>query len=255
MTPAASPPPPVAPVVIMPPAVPVRTYVLAGCSVGGTLCASLASAATVNLPFAIMSAVFGGVIVLVTAAPGMAMRPLAAPAAIGAAAAALPGGTVEPQARVVAPPERMGGWSIGISAAVLSFIMNQVAQFAVGSAVYGIAGEIPAEYALAASAVMAMSVLMVRVPFDLLIGAYLVTRAKNLFAALGVFLLAYFVCYLVEQGLSMTVGASGLYNTIAEAGWGPVLPGVLLVFGVPLAAQAVGAFGARLASWLTRARS
>lgn len=253
MTQVAGQPAPSAPPAVQHSGVPVRTYVLAGCSIGGTLCASLASAATVNLPFAIMSAVFGGMIVLVTAAPlGAGMRP-AAVAAPGQPAGSV---SVGPDATADrAAPDRMGPWSIGISAAVLSFIMNQVAQFAVGSAAYGIAGTIPPEYELAASSLIALSVLIVRVPFDLLIGAYFVSRARNLFAALGIFVLAYLVCYLVEQGLSMTVGASGLYNTIAAAGWGPVLPGILLVFGVPLAAQAIGAFGARLAGWLTRPRA
>ena len=240
MTQVAGQPAPSAPVAVQHSGVPVRTYVLAGCSIGGTLCASLASAATVNLPFAIMSAIFGG------------MRP-AAVAAPGQPAGSVSAGQDASAGRMA--PDRMGPWSIGISAAVLSFIMNQVAQFAVGSAAYGIAGTIPAEYELAASSLIAFSVLIVRVPFDLLIGAYFVSRARNLFAALGIFVLAYLVCYLVEQGLSMTVGASGLYNTIAAAGWGPGLPGILLVFGVPLAAQAIGAFGARLAGWLTRPRA
>jgi len=240
MTQVAGQPAPSAPVAVQHSGVPVRTYVLAGCSIGGTLCASLASAATVNLPFAIMSAIFGGMIPAAVAAPGQPAGSVSAGQDASAGRMA---------------PDRMGPWSIGISAAVLSFIMNQVAQFAVGSAAYGIAGTIPAEYELAASSLIAFSVLIVRVPFDLLIGAYFVSRARNLFAALGIFVLAYLVCYLVEQGLSMTVGASGLYNTIAAAGWGPGLPGILLVFGVPLAAQAIGAFGARLAGWLTRPRA
>jgi hypothetical protein len=236
-------PPPTTPAAPGKVAVPVRTYMLAGCSVGGTLCASLASASNVNLPFAIASAIFGGIIVLITAAPAMAPAGMAA-----AAAAAAPAGTIPAATR----PSGTGAVAIGISAAVLSFIMNQVAQFAVGSAVYGIVGEIPSDFVLAASAVMAVAVLIVRVPFDLLLGAYLLTRARNIFAALGVFLLTYLVCYLIEQLLSMTVGASGLYNTLATVGIEALLPGLFFVFGVPFLAQAIGAFGSKAAAWLMR---
>jgi hypothetical protein len=243
---AAVPPPPAAP----PPAprggIGLRTYLLAGCSIGGTLSASLASASEINLPFAIASAIFGAAIVLMTAAPAMAP---AAPAVV-----ASPAGGAAPATALRPGGAGAGAVSIGISAAVLSFIMNQVAQFSVGSAVFGIVGEIPADYALAATAVIALAVLLVRIPFDLLLGAYLLTRARNIYAALGVFLLAYLVCYLIEQVLSMTVGASGLYNTLTTVGIEALLPGLFFVFGVPFLSQAIGAFGSKLAAWLLRPR-
>ena len=212
---------------------------LAGCSIGGTLCASLSSTSSINVPFAIASAVFGAVLVVVTAAPAVAPPVNAGTAAQAADTTNL----------------RQGGngiIAIGIAAAVLSFIMNQVAQFFIGGAVFSLVGELNPEQMLIVTSIVGLSVLGVRVPFDLLLGAYLVARARNVFLALGVFLLTYVFCYLIEQTLSMLVGMSGLYNTVTQLGMEAVLPGLAAVFGVPLLAVAVGALGAKLAAYFMR---
>lgn len=228
-----------------------RTYLLAGCSVGGTLCASLASASGVNLAFAVASAVFGGLIVVLTAAPGIGAA--AAPPAPGAVAvpAASDGATVSLPAR----PPGSGALAIGISAAVLSFIMNQIAQVAFGFGLFSLVGELTAEEMFGVSAIIGLSVLMVKVPFDLLLGAYLVARARSIFAALGAFVAAYFVVYMVEQAISATMGMSGLVNTAANAGLEAVLWGFAWILGLPLLTLALGACGARLAALLLRRKA
>ena len=244
---AAATPPPPAPVVPARSGPPVRTYVLAGCSIGGTLCASMASAATVNIPFAILSAVFGGIIVLVTAAPGVvAAAATAAPAAV---ASTMMDGAAAPPAAAREPSPV----TIGISAAVLIFIVNQIFQFAVGYTGYGVAGtELTLEQQVLLSEIMGFSIIVIRVPFDLLIGAYLVSHARSIIGALGVFVLAYLGCYLVEQSISAAFGASGLYMTAQQHGVTGVMLGFIWVLGMPLLCLALGAYGAKLAAWFTR---
>jgi hypothetical protein len=235
-------PPPAAPATPAKSGIATRTYLLAGCSIGGTLCASLASSSSINLPFAILSAVFGGMIVLLTAAPGIVAS---------APGAAVPGpiGT----AQALAKPSGTGAISIGIAAAVLSFIMNQIAQFAVGYTAYGIAGtELTPDQMFMLANIVGSSVIIIRVPFDLLIGAYLVSRARNVFGALGMFAVAYLVCYLIEQAVSAAFGMSGLYMTAMQGGVEAVLWGFGWVLGLPLICQTIGALGAKATAFFMR---
>jgi hypothetical protein len=225
-----------------------RTYLLAGCSVGGTLCASLASSSGINILLAIMSAAFGGMIVLLTAAPGIAAAmpaaaapPIAAPSA-GDVPAALPA--------TRAAPAGFGSVGIGISAGVLSFIMNQISQFGIGASIaMMLGGELTGEQFMIAAAYIGIAVLIVKVPFDLLVGAYLVSRARRVWGALGVMLLTYLFCYMLEQSFSAAIGASGLYGVAQAQGINGVLQGFAWIFGPLLAAQAIGAYGARIAAF------
>jgi hypothetical protein len=228
---------------------PTRVLILAGCSVGGTLTASLASASQVNWPFAIVSAIFGGVLVVMTAAPAI-VAPAAAAASTGGAAANAGAGAP------ATAPAGFGIVGIGIAAAVLSFIMNQVAQIFVGFAVFSVVPPdiTPTDF-LYVTGLIGIAVTGVRVPFDLLIGAYLLGRARNILLALGVFIATYIVCYLLEQVISMFFGLSGLFNTL-QSGMPPltVLTGLGIVLGITLAAQAIGAYGARIAAFVMRPR-
>lgn len=245
---AAAPLPPTTPAAPARPRLGARSYLLAGCSVAGALSASLASSSNINYVFAIASAVFGGLIVLLTASPSISMPAPAAPAPTPAPSAASPAAVAAPS-----PALRPGSVGIGIVAGILSFIMNQIAQVAVGFSVFGVAGDgLTANDMLIVSGLMGLSVVAVKAPFDLMVGAFHTARARNIFAALGVFVLTYLFCYFIEQTISATMGMSGLFNVASAYGAEALLWGLFYVIGVPLLAQATGAFGARLASLLTR---
>lgn len=228
-----------------------RTYVLAGCSIGGTLCASLAANAEVNLIFVIASAVFGAVIVLLTAAPAAP-----GPAAASPQVAASPAGSSAPAAATVTPatqPGLGGAVGIGILAGVLSFIVNQIAQVAFGLVVFNlVTGELTADQMIYVTTFIGIGVMIVKTPFDVFIGAFHLSRARNLLAALGIFALTYLFCYFIEQMISAAMGASGLFTTITTFGLEGLMWGMFYVIGVPTIAQAVGAFGVRLAALLPR---
>jgi hypothetical protein len=232
--------------------IPARTYLLAGCSIGGTLCATLAANSGVNLPFAIASAVFGGIIVLVTAAPGVAA---AAAAAAPAAVMPMDGSMAQVPAAARLKPSGTGAVGIGMSAAVLSFIMSQIAQFAVGYTLYGVNGELTNDQVFSVSDILGTSITIIRVPFEILIGAYLVSRARNIFAALATFAVAYFVIYLIEQTVSAAFGMSGLWRTWQSGGFEAVAWGFGWVLGIPLVAQGIGAVGAVITNWLSRRKA
>jgi hypothetical protein len=226
----------------------VRTYVLAGCSVGGALCATLAANTEINYVFAIASAAFGGGIVLLTAAPA------AVPAPVVVAAAPT---TIQPAATTptvaAASSGGMNSIGIGITAGILSFIMNQIAQVAVGMGVFNIVGtEMTADQLLFVTSMIGLMVVAVKTPFDLLVGAFHLSRARNVIVALGLFVVTYLLCYFIEQAISATMGASGLFNVASVYGGEALLWGLVYVIVVPTVAQGVGAFGARLAGWLTR---
>lgn len=226
--------------------VPLRVLLLGGCSIGGTLCASLSAASDINLPFAIASAVFGAILVVITAAPATAAPAAAPPAAVN---------TDTPALAVTTRQQGSGTIGIGIAAAVLSFIVNQLVQFAVGFTAYGITGpDLTPEQMFALVNLIGLSVIMIRVPFDLLVGAYLVSRARNVFGALGMFALTYLGCYLVEQSISAAFGMSGLFMTATQGGLEALLYGFGWVLGLPILSMAVGAFGARGAALLMRSR-
>lgn len=247
---AAAPVPPTTPSAPAGPRFGARSYLLAGCSVAGALCASLAANTEINYVFAIASAVFGGLMVLLTAAPSVAMP---APVATAPTVSAVTGTATAEAPAAPSRPLRAGSVGIGIVAGILSFIMNQIAQVAIGFSVFGIAGDgLSPNDMLIVSGMMGLSVLAVKAPFDLFVGAFHTSRARNIFAALGVFVLTYLFCYFIEQTISATMGMSGLFNVASAYGAEALLWGLFYVIGVPLLAQAVGAFGARLASLLTR---
>lgn len=246
----------------MPPAAPApqakrgfgtRSYLLAGCSIGGTLCASLSSSSDINYIFAIASAVFGGLIVLLTAAPAAAPAPApqASPTVAPRAAAAAPATAAPPPVAVGNPPAS-GSIGIGIVAAILSFIMNQIAQVAIGFSIFNIVGGLTAEDMLIVSGLMGMSVVAVKAPFDLFVGAFYLSRARSIFIALGVFVVTYLFCYFIEQTISATMGMSGLFNVATAYGAEALIWGMFYVIGLPLIALGIGAFGVRLSTYLTR---
>lgn len=244
----------------MPPAAPApqakrglgtRSYLLAGCSIGGTLCASLASNSDINFVFAIASAVFGGLIVLLTATPpAPAVAPQATAAPAGATAPAPAATAATPAA--VAPAPASGSIGIGIVAGILSFIMNQIAQVAIGFSIFNIVGNLTAEEMLIVSGLMGISVVAVKVPFDLFVGAFYLSRARSILIALGVFVLTYLFCYFIEQTISATMGMSGLFNVASAYGAEALVWGLFYVIGLPLLAQGFGAFGVRLSAHLMR---
>ena len=228
-----------------------RTYLLAGCSIGGTLCASLAANSDVNLVFVIASAVFGAVFVLLTAAPAAPapapmMQAPASMAASGSTAAVspVPAAPVAPAAN----PGLGGSIGIGVVAAVLSFIMNQIAQVAFGFVAFNlVADELTADQLVYITTFIGIGVVMVKTPFDVFIGAFHLSRARNILVGLGLFALTYFLCYVIEQMISAAVGASGLFTTVSTYGLEGLMWGMFYVIGLPTIAQAVGAFGVRLA--------
>lgn len=226
-----------------------RAMMLSGCSIGGTLCASLASNADLNYVFAVASAVFGGLMVMLTAAPAAAT-----PAAAAAPAPATPTSVETPAMApaVAAEVPGSGPVGIGIVAGILSFIMNQIAQVAIGFSIFNIVGNLTAEDMLIVTGLMGISVVAVKVPFDLFVGAFYLSRARNTLIALGVFAVTYLFCYFIEQTISATMGMSGLFNVASAYGPAVLLSGMFYVIGLPLIAQAVGAFGVKLATYLTR---
>lgn len=227
-----------------------RAMMLAGCSIGGTLCASLASNADLNYLFAVASAVFGGLMVMLTAAPAAAT-----PAAAAAPAEPAPAASVQTPAMAPAVAAEVPGSGpivIGIVAGILSFIMNQIAQVAIGFSIFNIVGNLTAEDMLIVTGLMGISVVAVKAPFDLFVGAFYLSRARNILIALGVFAVTYLFCYFIEQTISATMGMSGLFNVASAYGPAVLLSGMFYVIGLPLIAQAVGAFGVKLATYLTR---
>lgn len=230
-----------------------RAMMLAGCSIGGTLCASLASNADLNYLFAVASAVFGGLMVMLTAAPAAATPAAAAapaPAAVPAPAASVQTPAMAPAVAAEVPGS--GPVVIGIVAGILSFIMNQIAQVAIGFSIFNIVGNLTAEEMLIVTGLMGISVVAVKAPFDLFVGAFYLSRARNILVALGVFAVTYLFCYFIEQTISATMGMSGLFNVASAYGPAVLLSGMFYVIGLPLIAQAVGAFGVKLATYLTR---
>ncbi len=251
---AAAPIPPAAPAQPAKRGLGMRTYVLAGCSVGGALCATLAANTDINYVFAIASAVFGGLVVLLTATPPAAPAPalpsVAAPAATAASPSASP---VAALAGEAVPPAGTSSVVIGITAGILSFIMNQIAQVAVGYGTFSIVGaELTADEMIYVTGIIGLVVVAVKTPFDLLVGAFHLSRARNVFAALGLFVVTYLFCYFIEQTISATMGASGLFNVISAYGAEALLWGLFYVIVVPTAAQAIGALGVRLSAFVMR---
>lgn len=229
-----------------------RAYMLAACSMGGTLCASLAANSNVNLVFVIGSAFFGALIVLLTAAPASGQ----VSAAMSAENVPLPVSS-EVRSTTITTHQRTPGLgssiAIGIVAAVLSFIMNQIAQVAFGFVAFNLVpAELSGEQLAYVTTFIGIGVMIVKTPFDVFIGAFHLSRARNVLVALGLFVLTYFVCYAIEQMVSMTMGASGLLTTVSTFGLEGLLWGMFYVIGLPTIAQALGAYGVGLAALLPR---
>ena len=133
--------------------------------------------------------------------------------------------------------------------------MNQIAQVAVGLGVFDIVGGgLSAEQLLYVSGVIGLIVTAVKAPFDLLVGAFHLSRARSVFAALGLFVVTYLFCYFIEQTISATVGASGLFNVTSVYGLEALLWGMGYVIVIPTLALAIGAIGAKIAGLLGRRR-
>ena len=221
-----------------------RAYLLAGCSVGATLCASLTSTSGVNLPFAILSALLGGVVVLLTAAPAAAP-----PQAVVAASSA--SGVITPTPVVY--PTRRDSISTGVTAAVLAYVILQIQLFvfggALGTLLAGVDG-MPSVSAL--NDASAEYLVLIAIPVNLLLGAYLLAGSRSLLLALTVFALTYFACFLLEQAITIITGFSPLFEGMASGA--PELAAAALVTYLlpPFFAQAIAAIGSRLAGRLLR---
>jgi hypothetical protein len=140
------------------------------------------------------------------------------------------------------------GASTGFASGIVAYVAFQLLLFIYGWSVGAI---VPLDASPELMARLGESVgwfvLLGRLVVDLLLGAYLLSTARNLFVALAVFVATTFGCFLIEQVITAAVQGSQFF---AGLGSGNVAgaAGMLLWAIVPATiAQAIGAFGASFA--------